>query len=511
VRRAPVIVLAVLLAYPFLVDAAYRVSGTVTDYLRQAPARNYCMRLQGLSPNTKTDSSFTDISGNFAFNEVPAGTYKVSVTGGWYLPDSAFATINGDTSISFFALEKAHTLVKGDIPDTLTKEGSPYIVLGTVLARKPLFVNAGARVLFLKAAQLRLSNVSAIGSQTDSVVFAAAQKDQLDSNSGRLIIDEYQGTFAYCLFDHLFSIEVRFNPHYLSFEHCLFNTMQTVLSLKNSIPLRKIKLADNRMLYCINGILGINENGAYTDTFELTDNVIQCSGKTMYLGGVRNNKNFVRRNTVLGSTVFNAQSVTANDTITSNIFTNLSFYNAGGKSVFFAYNDILALNDTPPQGIGTATRVNARGDSCDYFHNIRANPLFLDSSSVVLLNTSRCIGAGFKGENIGAYQGKGEDTLSPRAATRPGSFKVLSVRKEAAGTFLSVAGFFGGSERYQPAIVLYEFSGKRCSDKVSLAMNDKQEAGTATIHVARQLPLGNYLLEIRRLGRYEVAQFTVTK
>jgi hypothetical protein len=473
----------------------------------QAPAKNCLMQLTGLSPGAKSGSFLTDSSGSYVFTEVPAGTYKVSVADDRFLSDSALTTINSDMTFSFVVYEKAHTLVAGNIPDTLTKAGSPYLVLGRVFVNKPFCLNAGAKVIFCKEAELYLYNtITAIGNQTDSIMFTTTEKGPLDSNNERICLCDYGGIFSYCTFDHLFYFALQFLPQYISFEHCLFRNMHVALAMTSS-PLRKAKFANNKVLNCMYGISGGDGTTSLADSLELTDNFFQCSDKALHLGGTWNRKNYVRRNTVLGPTTFNAQSVTERDTIASNIFADLTFSNASGKSAFFAYNNVLSLSGTALLGMGTATLVNTRGDSCDFFYNIRTKPLFSDSTTGVLLNTSPCIGTGFKGENMGFYQGEGAGVMRTAThATLSNGFKVRSVRHEAAGTFLTLTGISG---RYQPTVDLYGLSGKRLATKAFKIISNEHNAGTATIYIARPLSVGNYLLEIKRSGRNEFARFAI--
>jgi hypothetical protein len=425
------------------VHAAFTVSGTVTDYISQSPATQCLVLLQGISPTAQSDSARSGVDGKFLFANVPVGTYRMWLADNRYSADTVLALIVSDTTFSFVALAASHALKAGSFPDTLTKAGSPYLVKGSVSPGKPVVIVPGASVVIFIGSSLTFdSDVNALGTENDSILFTAGYGPGDTGSIGHVFLTKQQGTyrFAYCKFERLSQVEANgpqlFNPQRISFEHCLFDTLYRAFLCNE--PVEKLSFTYNRVIGCTRGV-GPLVDGQAADTLYMTDNYIQSSIMTLTVRPVAGGTFYVRRNTVLGPTIISCNSLSARDTIASDIFSDDSFLFANNQTLFFAYNDHVASHATP-LGIGTNIMLNTKGDSCDAFFNIIKVPLFADSTTGVLLSTSPCIRTGLGGvENMGVYQGQGVSTAVDKGMRSNGGtkgpYKVISSIKGTVVTF----------------------------------------------------------------------------
>jgi hypothetical protein len=420
--------------------AGYTLSGVVTDYLTRKPADNCLVRIIGMSPGAITDSTNASTSGAYRFANVPAGAYQIRLDDGKFALDSTLATITHDTTFSFVALARSNILVPRAFPDTLTKAGSPYLVPSTTLPGKPVVIEAGARIVIFNHAYLMFdADVSAIGNEKDSIRFDAGFRPQDTGSVGYVALTKSWGIyrFAYCGFHRLYHIETNVSGlpvRFISFEHCLFDSMYRVLLSMQDLA--NVKFVGNRAVRCTRGVGGYVMETPFTDTLEMTDNFIQSSMMTLALRPAVAGKYYVRRNTIIGESVIDCSKLSVKDTIVSNIFTDNTFSFAGNNSLFFAYNDHVS---TPPLplGVGTNALVNTKGDSCDFFFNITHNPLIADSLTGTLQKTSPCIGTGMGEENIGVDQ-TGSTAIkkfgrSVAPEIRKGSFTIISIHRISGG------------------------------------------------------------------------------
>jgi hypothetical protein len=395
------------------VQAASTVSGTITDYITSSPAADFPVRLTGISPAAKTDSARTGVDGRYSFTGVPAGAYQIRLEDSRYAADSVNATIAGDTNFSFVALERSHVLSTTNFPAALTKAGSPYLVKDMVSPGKSVVISPGAKVVFFRQAYLSFdSSMSAIGSQSDSILFMAGYGPKDTGSLGYLVLSNAQGVyrFAYCRFERLEHVDVNGqtpNSQRVSIDHCLFDSLYRAFLINE--PIQKFSFAYNRVVGCARGV-GPLGDGNTADTLVITDNFIQSSTLALTIRPTIAGIYYVRRNTVMGPTEIDCSRLSTHDTVASNIFSENSFTLAAGKTIFFAYNNHKS-SGTMPLAIGTNAMKNTKGDSCDAYFNIIKNPLFADSTTGVLLTASPCIGTGMGGENMGVYQGAGENTF----------------------------------------------------------------------------------------------------
>ena len=494
---------SVILCFLFLcygcIFADYRVSGDITDYLLSAPAESCLVKLKGLSPNTKTDSIRTGSNGRYEFGNVPAGAYEIRIQDSRYIPDSMFATVDRDTVFSFVVFEAAHVLQEGSLPDTLTKSGSPYLVLKEVCIQNPLTICAGTKiVLFKKSVLLFEEDLIAEGTASDSIRFIGdyfvKDRDSLELNGARIYLRKVFGNgsyiFKYCRFDNLsYIFPYLYKPLYVGFEQCLFYGMFTALWIDRMGSPYRLAFKNNRVLNCINGITSFSDS-KLADSLFMCDNLLRCEREALYL--VVDGKTYVRRNTFLGISTIDLRNVSADDTLASNIFEAIIFGNAQGKSVFLAYNDIPFFKDSTPLGVGRATLTNTNGDSCDFYYNIAKNPVISDSATGALQKTSPCIAAGFGGENIGVYQGS--EAVRPYGVRRftPSGVKVLSVRRTGMTIILNVNTFpFTDAAGTRAAI--YSLSGRNLQKRLIFNVNDRG-VGTTALRLLGVLPFGSYVL-----------------
>jgi hypothetical protein len=224
-------------------------------------------------------------------------------------------------------------------------------------------------------------------------------------------------------------------------------------------------------------------------------------------------KAYLRRNTVFGpATLDLLKAGSAGDTIVSNIFSALDFQNTNGKSVFFAYNDMITLTGQPPMGTGTLAIVNTRGDSCDFYYNIRKKPLFADSTTGVLNTNSPCIRTGFGGENIGVYQGTGVGIRQNKTMHResPIGFRVLSARRDAAGILLT-ASAIPSAVKNKTKLNIYDIFGRKLQVKPLMSIADRSGSATTAIFIPQFCAVGSYVLEITSGGGSYFTRFTIDR
>jgi hypothetical protein len=507
-RRFFILTFVALFLSPSTVDAAYRVSGTITDYILQAPVQSCLIQLKGLSPGTKTDSLRTDSTGNYAFTEVTSGVYILRIADKRYLTDSVLTTINDDSTFSFVTYETAHTLVTGTVPDTLSKEGNPYLVLKTVTVNRPLTIKPGVKVVFLKDAVLQLrADLKSIGTQSDSVVFTSDHKASANVNEGIFLAGSYTTSkFQYCRFYRLGAINHTIaDLNEISFEHCSFIEMNSALEISK---FRKVGLIDNRVINCAYGFTGTGP--MLSDSIEITGNLLICKDNALYVP-IDRSRALIRRNTIVGPSTIQIMQAVESDTIASNIFLSLTFENGSGKNIFFAFNDVLSLSGTAPVGIGTNVLTNINGDPCDYFYNISKKPLFSDSATGRLQETSPCINAGLDKENIGVYQGNTGVFCRESRAVPASNLKVHSVFRGTSGMELMISGNTGDYKRNEIEIAVYGLSGKRIETETFIKSINQSGTGTITIQIDKPLSAGNYFLRIKRHGQDKFVGFTVSQ
>ena len=379
--------LCILLLWRGLVLSDYQVSGNITDYLLKGPAESCLVMLTGLSPNTKTDSIRTEESGSYLFDSVPAGAYELRIADNRYVPDSVRAIIDRDTVFSFIVFASAHVLGANNIPDTLKKNGSPYVVRKLVEITKPLTIEAGAKITFLKESSIFCrADLVAEGKNNDSIRFIGdyfiPNKDSMALQGGQIRIYSWgRSIFKYCRFEN-FRIYTAMNQlSYMGFERCLFIGMAPALQCLTTHPVR-LCFKNNRVINCMSGVIGdLSVHGILADSLEMVDNVLLCSREALSLGLGSQRKAYIRRNTIFGATTIDLSHGVAYDTIASNIFSAVNFANIGGRNIFFAYNDFPFSSDSMPMGVGKASLINVKGDSCDFYYNISKDPLIADSMS----------------------------------------------------------------------------------------------------------------------------------
>jgi hypothetical protein len=385
--------------------AEYMIYGNIDDYIDSQPAESCHVVLNGLSPNTITDSAYTDINGAYEFSDVTEGIYEIRIEDEKYVIDSLRITVVGNTVRNFTVYQRRHVLSEQYQPDSLTRDGSPYLVIETTTLKKALRIGAGVRIELINQSSLGISaDVAAIGEADDGIVFVA-------SGSGQHIIITGLGQaflFRHCRFEGVHYIILRArNARSAEFSHCSFSDMFSALS----VVAGSVHRLTMRHCTIMNSEIGLWSYSysleEYVDTLELLDNLFWTNTKVVGIAGY--GKNLIQRNTFLGQSTLLLAESSNNDTISSNIFTSLNYENAGDKSIFLAYNNIVESSGARPYGIGANTKTNVKGDPCDYYYNISEPPFLADSLTGVLQSNSPCIRAGLNGENMGVYQGLGID------------------------------------------------------------------------------------------------------
>ena len=406
----------IFILFPSIVFSQYKISGNIKAFYFDTTIDSCYIRLIGISPNTISDSTYSNNNGDYEFNNVPIGVYNLNVSHSLYDSDSIDLTINADSTISFQLLKSSH-IYNTTLPDTLKKESSPYFILGRDMnVASTLVINKGVNVILIgRNAYFRISGqILAEGDESDSITFSSNYKDSswqslLDGGPSIGVSSQnMRHKFKYCKFEYLKRIGGQYVN--ISFKNCLFRKIIQALDLGSHLQEgNSIHFTNNKIIECESGF-----SCSYLDTLYFNDNFIECSTMAMYYNFTFDNdksyskgiKLYFRRNTIIhGSAFFCGSMFTPSDTIVSNIFPQLNFQYASDKTVFLAYNDILLLSDEKPLGIGEKVMVNVNSDSCDYYYNIFENPLIIDSVTGKIDSTSPCYKAGFNGENIGVYQG----------------------------------------------------------------------------------------------------------
>jgi hypothetical protein len=515
-KRFPRALLCVLVSSVGLVAAGYKVSGTVTDYIKNSPASSCLIMLRGLSPSTSTDSTRTGADGTYAFANVPAGVYQIIESDSRYVADTVQSTISGDTTFAFTVYETAHVLQAGKIPDTLSKTGSPYIVKNWVRINNPATMQAGAEMVFIKDAALILdSSFSAQGTAEDSVRFSGqyslAKRKSMGIDGPTVYLNKNYGNyiFNFCQFKNM--SEFAIYPVYslrIVFENCLFEGMNDIFGFSSHQP-ENLIFKHNRAVNCENGLIGTQGSMILADTFEMCDNFLQCSQNAMYFGFGK--KTSIRRNTMFGIVTIDVYNVSPVDTIVSNIFGKVvDFENSNKKTVFFAYNDLMIGANAPPLGVGNPALTNANGDSCDFYYNIIKNPLFSDSLTGSLQKISPCIAAGLGGENMGVYQDHGTRIGERQYSlyrVQSTCFKILSAKNDAAGTIVITAILPSGVQKGD-RVTIYALSGRKLLI-LPLTNRGNGQYGATSFRISKSLSTGSYIITIN-YGDYRCfTRFTI--
>jgi hypothetical protein len=389
----------------FVAVGANTVSGTITDYINREPVDSCILTLECFSPHAINDTIISDNNGKYSFDSLPAGVYSLKTYHKNFIADTVNLVLESDQIIPFILLNRSHVL--DSVPDTLYKEGSPYLVTNSIRTNKPLVILPDVTILFLDDGDLRFnSNISAIGTEQDSIRFIADSSSCTDTfynpRSG-LWLDKYNYQFKYCRFDRLNSIMIS-NFSHLSFENNLFTRMYTALTFCRS-NITETRISNNTIIGCIDGIRGYYPYFNPSEDINVTmeNNMIYCSNIALTLAAT--DKIYVNHNTIIGQTNIDLKKLSDNDTVINNIFSGIYFNGQPATIPYIAYNTYDTLSGSLPPGVGKKVLTNGHGDSCDFFYNIRTNPHITDSISGMIAQTSPCAGTASDGKNMGVYQG----------------------------------------------------------------------------------------------------------
>lgn len=397
----------------FVTLEATTVSGTITDYINREPVDSCVLILECFSPYTINDTILSDKKGIYSFDSLPAGVYSLKTSHESFIADTIPLVLKSNQIIPFVLLNRSHVL--DSLPDTLYKEGSPYLIINSIRAVRPLVILPGVTMTFFDGGDLRSQyDISAIGTEQDSIRFITDSSSCTDTfynpRTGLWFNSTSRNSnyqFEYCRFERLNSIMI-FNFSHLFFGNNLFTRMYTALTFCMSSG-NKTEISNNTILGCTDGIRGFNpyfnpsESITMYESFSITDNMISCSNTALTLSATE--KTYVNHNTIIGQTSIDLKKLSENDTVTNNIFSGITFNGQPATIPFIAYNAFDTLSGPLPPGFGMNMITNGHGDSCDFFYNIRTNPHITDSISGVIAQTSPCAGMASDGKNMGVYQG----------------------------------------------------------------------------------------------------------
>jgi hypothetical protein len=397
----------------YIAHGANTVNGTIIDYINRGPVDSCFLLLECFSPYAINDTTVSDSNGKYSFDSLPSGVYSLKTCHKDFIADTVSLVIDKNQTLSFVLLNRSHIL--DSVPDTLHKDGSPYLINTTIKATHPLVILPGVTMTFFDGGDLRSHyDISAIGTEQDSIRFitdSSSCTDTFYNPRTGLWLDNSNKTsnyqFKYCRFERLSSIMI-FNFSHLFFENNLFTRMYTALTFCMSSGI-ETRISNNTILGCIDGIRGFNpyfnpSEGIYMqESFAITNNMISCSNTALTLSATA--MTFVSHNTIIGQTSIDLKKLSDNDTLINNIFSGINVNGQPATMPFIAYNAYDTLSGLPPPGIGNKVITNSRGDSCDYFYNIRVDPLITDSSSGMIAQASPCAGMASDGKNMGLYQG----------------------------------------------------------------------------------------------------------
>jgi len=417
----------------------YGLNGTITSFYFNAPVESCFVKLQPESPTALGDSMYTDRLGHYSFPNIWPGVYTVCVTQRNYLNDSLYTVVDSMTTENFELMKKTNVYYS-DLPDTLKKASSPYIIGDSMDIEHSLFIEPGTEIAILQYLNIHGPQLIALGTKSDSIVFTSNSGDiDLNLNSN---VQHYR----HCTFFNINNLSLTqqdsIKPQ-VSFDTCHFSDLPSL-----NIDVGLVEM-------CCSIILG-SSLSANADKIELlqnnwTDAENYSNINLEYSHAVIKNNNFLKD--------FQIESNGIHDTIINNIFSQGVWLS--GTSLFFAYNDVINLQETVV-GIGNPVIHNDNGYPCDLFFNIYTDPLISDTLTGALQSGSPCIRAGLNG-NIGFWQGQGgiytgvikRSTLTGRQLTsKPETMSILQSERA-----------FGGESRLfdgkQGPVSLYSLNGRR--------------------------------------------------
>jgi hypothetical protein len=276
------------------------------------------------------------------------------------------------------------TNVSGNVSGTWTAANSPYHVIGhvTIPTGQTLEIQPGVHVLFTGHFRFTVNgNLQAIGTEEDSIIFTRAYPTEASKWWGiRFTNAPSTCLMDYCVIEYARKEEGNDIDCNGGGIHC-YNSIPTIThcTIQHNWASRGggiLSFTPPSMPITISHCL-------ITDNYSLTmgGGIWIQNGSTVTKTTIANNVNGNTYNE--GASIYNSCIFAWSDSGSSqnSHFLYCAFYHSNGGS---------------DSAFGELTTVNANGDSCDQYHNIFNDPLFVDRTAgdYHLTSVSHCIDAG---------------------------------------------------------------------------------------------------------------------
>jgi hypothetical protein len=392
------------------------------------------------------DSSITDSSGAYSMQNFPIGIYSFSVTKASYWPFQEDVLL-GDASLTkdvVLSRAPSGTHHQGLVSGNWEPAGNPHLLTDDIHVRDSLYImpgcsvtcpnNAYCRIILDSGVVLRIGGNNGVRTFFTRVGFASY------SDSGRVYLENAKIDSAYNVFYSGKTLKIDSSV----FSSCDFGDIKPSDSLiisRSAFYGKTPRCYTNHgggaaidpltvtNIYFKGGCLEIDQSQFYMVNLYIGDCIslsyvnnnfrqFTCSNtiSTAYAGGLYLQSS-CRKAVLSHNNIDYLNCYASRDSISvqDNIIGKLSVNNESTQYESpFSYNIIASLENTTVFGLDQNIRTNKNGDSCDLWYNIKADPLFFDTSHTALLQNSPAIGAASDGTNIGYYQG---DFIAVKRAT----------------------------------------------------------------------------------------------
>ena len=312
------------------------------------------------------------------------------------------AKIAAFLSIFLLHVQLQASSISGFARGRLTLQNSPYTVTADlkIAAGDTLSIDPGVVLMFNTSTGFTISgNLQAIGTETDSIFFISNNATPNPGDwTGLYFSAGASGRLEFCDLKHA-GVGVTMDasaPDILRSHFTANNTgLDCLAGAGGSIEESLFKLNPNAGIRVLNAAPVIKKCILQQNS----DNGLESAIVLQGAGGIIV-QNLILENVNSGIDLTNSSAVNIyHNTIVNNdmgitisdcnptIYNNIIAMNGTGisteNSIPAAFYNAVALNNggnfiTPPSGLGTMTRLNTRGDSCDAYFNIQLDPVFFN-------------------------------------------------------------------------------------------------------------------------------------
>jgi hypothetical protein len=407
-----------IMSYVFQTFAG-NLSGTISDSagILISEAK---VKLIGKGSTNFSDSTSSNSSGQYGFENVPIGIFNLHVEkSGFFSFDSGFVLGNSQNVINISLNEApAGIFHTGIVTGVWSPEDNPHRINVDIEIQDSLYIMPGCTVLATHLLYVNNSDLKIGDSNMDKVIFVGGRIVSNKNHSTTIKnADFVQTTFGLvgnkveidsCGFDKLPRGEINCVDS-LSISNCVFSDCGSSMMFGG----RFVELHHNIFGALNAGVGGYNSGSDISLTYNVFGQLGNAENRGslgipyQFKGNIKhNNISLFRYNNSIDDLVIT-------DNIIGEVYNASSFLPSDPYSPPFKNNmfsdqvGYLNHEDTHYLGLKQNIQTNANGDSCDLWMNIVANPGFTSDKMFELSPSSKAINAAGDGSNIGCYQGKG--------------------------------------------------------------------------------------------------------